>query len=260
MQSTEIVLSNFLREIGLAKNTEEMFAALEKAALSLGFDHISYTYVPLVIGNNLNQLSPIFLISQSYEKKFITHYAAENFGQDDFTIKRIQNGDLESMIWWDESKKQTLTHKESRVIEVARYDYGIQHGITIPTHSSKKGIAGVSVTSTEKDRTFTILCKEKLEHMCIIAQIFSDRILVSPNMHMRFIQPFLKTLTNTEIIVLKKLSQGLVPKVIAHQLNSSPNYINHVITRLREKFGSLTRDQLLYYAGLINFDEIYPGG
>ena len=256
MHKLESVLTDFLEKIGLATNINDMFAALERAAISLGFDNISYTYVPSVIGNNLYQLSPIFLISQSYETKFISHYVSEKLGQDDFTIKRIKHGDMTPMNWWGEAKMKTLTHKEQKVIEIARNDYGIRHGITIPTYSSNKGIAGISVTSSESNEVFSLLCKERLKTIKAISQIFNDRVLISPEILNNFMHPFLQKLTDTEKAVLKKLSQGVAPKKIAHDLNSSQKYVNNVIAILRIKFGGITRDQLLYAAGLMAFDEL----
>ena len=256
MHNIESVLTDFLERIGLATNINDMFAALERAAILLGFDNISYTYVPLVIGNNLYQLSPIFLVSQSYETRFISHYVSEKLGQDDFTIKRIQNGDMSPMNWWEEAKKKTLSHKEQRVIEIARNDYGIRHGITIPTYSNNNGIAGVSVTSSESNAVFSLLCKERLTTIKAISQIFSDRVLISPKIRQNFMTPFLQKLTDMEKNVLKKLSQGFAPKIIAYELNSSQKYVNNVIATLRVKFGNITRDQLLYAAGLMAFDEL----
>jgi len=256
VHNIESVLSDFLQNIGLAVNIDEMFAALEKAVTMLGFDNVSYTYVPLVIGNNLYQLSPIFLISQSYEKRFIAHYASEKLGLDDFTIKRIKNGDMIPMNWWEEAEKKALSHKEKKVIEIARNDYGIRHGITIPTYSTKNGIAGVSVTSSESNTVFSSLYKERLLLIKAIAQIFNDRVLVSPKIRQNFMTPFLQKLTDMEKGVLKKLSQGYAPQVIAYELNSTYRYVNNVITILRGKFGGITRDQLLYAAGLIAFDEL----
>lgn len=255
MQNNESVLADFLENIGLATNINDMFATLERAAILLGFDNISYTYVPSVIGNNLYQLSPIFLISQSYETKFISHYVSEKLGQDDFTIKRIKNGDMTPMNWWEEAEMKTLSHKEQKVIEIARSDYGIRHGITIPTYSNNNGIAGVSVTSSESNDVFSLLCKERLTIIKAISQIFNDRVLISPEIRHNFMTPFLQKLTDTEKSVLKQLSRGIAPKKIAHELNSSQKYVNNVISILRVKFGGITRDQLLYAAGLIAFAE-----
>ncbi len=71
--------------------------------------------------------------------------------------------------------------------------------------------------------------------------------------------PFLQKLTAMEKSVLKKLSQGCAPKAIAYELNSTQKYVNNVIAILRVKFGGITRDQLLYAAGLIAFDESVDG-
>jgi DNA-binding CsgD family transcriptional regulator len=250
------VLLDFVMAIDSTDDIDTLFRALEKAALDLGYDTISYTYIPACVGEAIPQFSPIFKISQSYDTRFIEHYSTENFAAHDFTIKRIKEGDLTPMVWWDEAGKDLLSKKEKRVIEVARNDYGMRHGISIPTYRNTSDMAGVSVTSSESDHHFSLLCTDSLDAMRKISRIFSDRVLAMPHVNNVFLAPLLAGLSATEKHLLQGLSRGLSLKVVASELNISHKYAGNVVESLRAKLGNVSRDRLLYIAGLIEFHSL----
>jgi DNA-binding CsgD family transcriptional regulator len=250
------VLLDFITAIDSANDVNTLFEVLEKAALDLGYDTISYTYIPSLVGEAIPQFSPIFKISQSYDTGFIEHYTTENFAAHDFTIKRIKEGDLKPMVWWDEASKDRLSRKEKRVIEVARADYGMRHGISIPTYSNKSDMAGVSVTSNESDHHFSLLCTESLDTMRKISRIFSDRVLAMPHVNNIFLAPLLTNLSATERRILQGLCKGMSLKVVACEINITHKYAGNVVESLRSKLGNISRDRLLYIAGLMEFHNL----
>jgi len=256
MQQSDRILLDFVIEIDLAIDLDTLFGALERAALDLGFDSVSYTYIPSVIGNAFQQFSPVFKTSKSYNTKFIEHYVANNFAEKDFTIKRIKGRSLTPISWWQEADNKTISREEKRVIEVARADYGLRHGISIPTYSDGENMAGVSVTNADPDYQFSLLYTEKMETMCRIARIFSDRVLVMPRSRACFLLPLLEEMSPTEKQILKNLALGKALKAIAADLGISYRYAGNVIERLRSKLGNISRDQLLYVAGLIEFHTL----
>ncbi|GJL76865.1 autoinducer binding domain-containing protein [Nitrosomonas sp.] len=156
-----------------------MFTALKNVSLLLGFDRISYTFIPLVIGKKLNQLSPVYLISQPYENKNLVRYTSKNLKQDDLTIKRIKNGNTAPMVWRAEEKEKKIIGSDYKVCKIDKCDSSIVHGVTIPTHHSQNGVAGVSLTNSGKAKKLPLICKERLELIRAIAQVFNDRMLVS---------------------------------------------------------------------------------
>ena len=93
MDIIDRVLLDFINEIDVAVDLDSHFLALEKAATALGFENVSYTYVPSVLGKSLQQFAPVFKLSRTYNMAFIERYSQEMFAQHDFTIKRIQSGE-----------------------------------------------------------------------------------------------------------------------------------------------------------------------
>jgi len=255
MDITNRVLLDFINEIDTAVDLDSHFQALEKAATELGFENVSYTYVPSVLGNSLQQFAPVFKLSRSYNLAFIEHYSLANFAQHDFTIKRIRGGDLRPMSWWEEAGRKALSGEEQHVIDVAREDYGIRHGLSLPTFSDGASIAGVSVTSPDSDHHFELLDTERRETMRKIARIFSDRVLVMPQNRAAFLLPILERMSLTEKLLLKTLAQDKTLKAAAAELNISFRYAGDVFERLRSKLGNISRDQLLYIASMLEFSD-----
>lgn len=258
MDACQQILVNFAEKLYASEDIDTLFRELELAANQLGFEHISYTYVPDLLRRLLTELSPVFKLSSNYRTEFIEHYNQCNFGQHDFTIKRIAQMASEPINWWEEASQRNLSVEEKNIIEVAREDYGLRHGVTIPVFSDGSSIAGVSVTSGEKDPLFALLYQERVKYMTLIARMFSDRVLQLPQTRAHFLEPFLNLLSATEKNVLMLLSRGDNLKAIASELKLDYKYLaNTVISSLRRKFGDIPRDQLLYQAGLIGFDQLF---
>lgn len=255
MDDNQAVLLGFVERLFSASDIDTMFDALEQAASGLGFEHVSFTYIPDFLNRQLCDLAPVFKLSRQYPVEFIDQYAACNFGQHDFTIKKITQGEMETVRWWEMARQ--LAPQEKYVIEVARQDYGLRHGITIPVFSEAGAIAGVSVTCNETDQLFDRLCQERINTLTQIARMFSDRALQLPRHRAEFYRPFLDKLSSTEKAVLSRLAQGGNLKTISRDLQLDYKYLaNTVIASLRRKFGNVTRDKLLYEAGRIEFDKL----
>lgn len=258
MNSNQRILLEFTEQIYYQTDVDQMFAIFEKAVNELGFENVSYTYIPEVISELLSDVSPVFKISQDYDTHFIDQYSQEKFGMVDFTIKRILAGEQRAMNWWHEAKRKTLSEEEKHVIQVARDDYGMRQGITIPTYLSGGSLSGVSVTCNESDHAFDLLYQERIRTLEIISRMFNDRLLHQTQAQAIFLAPILKKLTETEKNVLLMLSQGVHLKLIARELNLDYKYLaNNVVSSLRKKFGNVPRDQLLYKAGLMNFGQLF---
>jgi len=255
MDIRDKVLLDFINEIDTAIDLDTHFLALENAATALGFENVSYTYMPSVLGNSLQQYAPVFKLSRRYNTAFIERYSQEMFAQHDFTIKRIRGGDLRPMSWWEEEGRKALCSEERHVIEVAREEYGIRHGLSLPTFSDGASIAGVSVTSPDSDHHFELLDAERRETMRKIARLFSDRVLVMPQNRASFLLPILERMSLTEKLLLQKLSQDKTLKTASAEIGISYRHAGNVIERLRSKLGNISRDQLLYIAGLLEFSN-----
>ena len=257
MEDNQTILLEFVERLHASGDIDSQFDALEHAVQQLGFEQVSFTYVPDLLNRLLANLSPVFKLSRNYRVDFIEHYQASHFGQHDFTIKKIARGELDPVHWWEMARQQRLSPEEQHVIEVARQDYGLRHGITIPVFADGENIAGVSVTSSEPDHPFDLLYQERVRILSLIARLFSDRVLQHPQNRALFFKPFLNGLSATEKSVLKLLAQGNNLKSIANHLQLDYKYLaNNVIASLRRKFGDVSRDQLMYQAGKIEFDRL----
>lgn len=255
-QITNIFL-DFTEALYQATTIDDMFSALETAVTSMGFDNLSYTYVPRVIAAKHLPVSPVFKISQEYNQQFIDHYAEAGFAKDDFAIKRILAGDLSPINWWEYRKSNVLTHEEITVIQVAREEYKINNGITLPTYTDGESLAGVSVVSSESDQIFSLLYQEKFDYLHRMSFMFSDRVLSRSDFYQMFYHPFINLLSDTEKHVLIGLAKGEHLKVIADQVGRDYKYIsNYVVSSLKKKFGAVTRDQLLFEIGANSLDRI----
>lgn len=249
------ILSDFSQRLYDSDDIDTLFSTLEWAVKQLGFEHVSYSYIPDMLNRLLGNLSPVFKLSNQYPIDFIDEYEACRFGQHDFTIKKITEGEQAPLPWWQMAGQ--LNRKEKHIIEVARHDYGLRQGITIPVYSDGRTIAGVSIKSSESDRLFDLLYDEHIEKLTLISRMFSDRILQSPRNRSIFYKPFINSMSTTEQAVLTLLAEGHHLKTIATQLQLDYKYIsNTVMASLRKKFGNVTRDQLMYLAGRMEFADL----
>lgn len=250
------LIFDFIESLDEAQSMNQLFQALESVANKLGFEGVSYTYIPPVILNNLQENSPVFVKSDSFSDDFITHYEEDNLGEHDFVIKCVLNNDLQPVHWWQAVEQRRVDKQEKRLIEIARSDYNIENAISIPTFKNGDSIAGVSITSSDNKYYFDKLFDERIKIFGRLCRIFSDRIILTPQYQAKFYLPFLKKLSYTEKQLLLLLAQGIPLKKAAEKANIKYGYAGNVVEKLRMKFGNVTREQLLYIAGVIRFHSL----
>ncbi len=251
-----MVLLDFVEAMDKAKSLDALFLALATASNQLGFDGILYTYIPNVISNSLDQQGPVFLKTDSYDDGYIQHYTEASFAESDFTIKRIAAGCMAPINWWQEAENKTLSRNEQNIIEVARHDYHLRYGATIPIMIKPDGISGISVICYDHSAAFAQLFQENLDALRLIGKLFNDRALMSEKFQGCFYLPFLNRLSATQRLVLAGLANGKHLKKIASDTNISYKYASNVVDQLREKFGQVSRERLMYMAGLMHFDSL----
>jgi DNA-binding CsgD family transcriptional regulator len=161
------------------------------------------------------------------------------------------------MIWWREAEDKRLTPSELEVITVARQEYGIHQGISVPTFTDGYNIAGVSVTREEMDGGFDQLCAERGDYLRKMSLMFSDRVLCLSEARTVFMAPLLQSLSTTEKRVLCALAKGCNLKAVCQEMKLDYKYVaNSVIKNLRKKFGNVSRDTLMYEAGILNITHL----
>jgi len=256
MKAFRNILLDFISALENASSIEECFDSFEKAVENLGFAGVVYTSIPVRLTPLLTDSGPIFLRSQGYNPDYLEHYQYEGFSSKDFTIKRILNSDLRVMDWWREERNGALSRSEIEVIQVAREDYGMTNGVSIPTLSANDQIAGASIISDEDDFSFQTLLEERLEALQSITHLFHNRIYSDKEFHGKFYAPLIDRLTTKEILVLRYIAKGLPMKSIDQYYDIRPSYANNVRSKIYRKLNVKNINQLNYVLGIYRILDI----
>jgi len=254
---------SFASKLYDATSFEQAFEHFESEVISLGFDGVLYTYIPRMLLDCQFQARPAYHISQEFSPQYMSHYAEARFDRTDPLVKAVSDGISDPISWQGDVCKNYMAAdpNSAEVIETAR-NYGIQNGITIPLLSGKVGIAGASVIS-EETRAFNKLMNSRLKTLTLCTQMFHSLVISNAPYKSEFVKPLLSSLSNTERELLVGLARGQSPGQIAHELGKSEGYLEQVMIKLRRKFSGgnseesplINRNQLLYYAGLLNVLE-----
>lgn len=255
--NNDLVLLDFLDRIQSAETLDAKFEVFESVLINLGFENVSYTFVPEVLTQLLTSVAPVFKLSKDYNADFIDHYTQANFGGHDFTIRNILDGEKKPIVWWDYERDKRLNPNEREIIEVARQDYGMTNGVTISAYCDRRSMAGVSLTNADKPDSFNLLLQERLKLVQHLSQLFNDQILRKSDYQAMFLSPILNQMNQTELSVLMGLAQGSNIKKIADELKRSEKYINNTVIRsLKTKLNCASRDQLMFVAGKLQIDSL----
>lgn len=245
-------LIDFIDGFESALNLSDCFTVLGKSVEALGFTGLVYSLIPIGL-NKLTNDNPVFLASSNFSSSFLDHYLNENFAADDFTIKRILKGDLGTIDWWSEEQKGTLSTAEKRVIQVAKFDYNIRNGISIPTLSTPQCIAGASVISDAHRDAFD---DERLQLLKAIIKLFHDRVRGKLEYRNTFYTPLLNQLSDREKRVLQFTLRGQAYKAIDPTYQISASAASNVRSDLFKMFEVKNVSELAYIAGLHNLLEM----
>lgn len=249
------LIVDYVSELCAAEGMDQCFEALERAVIRLGFDGIVYSSYLLRL-NGEGGASPVILRSEGFDVAFLTHYAEAGFADQDFTIKRILQGDLSPMDWWHEDERGTLEQEEKAVIEVARHDYGLCNGISIPTLSDREEIAGASLVSRDRGPEFGKLLDERLEVLRNLVRLFHDRLHADPVCRKTMMLARLSDLSEKERKTLEFLTTGRPLKSIDGK-DVTPAYANKLLNDLSRRLGASNRQQLRYVLGLYRIHELW---
>ncbi len=260
---TAVDLGHYCEELYRARDFEQAFVVFEKQAIKLGYLGVLYTFIPrLLIDSNFNQ-EPVYKVSESYSPKYLQHYEEAHFERDDPLIQAVNGGVCQPIDWWGGVSRQYMeSNSKSKDVIATALNYGIKNGITIPLLNDERGIAGASFITDESER-FSLLKTNSVEKLEMCTKLFHNLIFSNACHTSAFVQPILQSLTNTEKRFLAKLAQGKTPVQIAIELGRSEKYLEQVMLKVRRKFshssaeGAITvnRNQIMYYAGLMNLVE-----
>ncbi len=247
------LLIDFIIEFESSSSLNDCFKVLEKCVEGLGFTGLVYSLIPL---HHLANNDPVFLASSNFSANFLEQYAYENFATHDYTIKRIITGDLTPTDWWAEEEQGKLLTQEKHVIQVAKSDYHIFNGISIPTLSAAHQIAGASIISQDNNLSFATLLEERLLILRAIINLFHYRVCSNLEFTKNFYFPLLTKLTELEKKVLQFTVSGRSYKSIDANDGISANSASNVRSDLFKKFKVKNVNELAYIAGLHRLIEM----
>ncbi len=252
------MLGDFFYDIYSTDALDERFKIFEKYVQTLGFEGVSYTFMPEFYLKDDYQQAPAFMSSELFPRSFIEQYTDDRFDKNDFTVRRIKSKQLRPMDWQMCGRSDELSQEEKNVITTADHEHGIKNAISIPTMSKEVGIAGASIISTVSNTDFQKLKDEKLETLRLCTRFFHDSTQnQSTSRPARiFVLPLLTTLNPKEIYILRYLATGQSLKNISFTTDIvTYNYAKNVLHELRKKFGGISKDKLMYIIGLFNILE-----
>ena len=255
--------SDFVQDLYSSENFQGAFKIFEKRVQRLGYESTLYTYIPKVLIETDFIVKPVYQVSDDYSPDFIKHYEDARFDKTDPLIRAVVAGVEHPIDWWGDVCK-TFTHgeRDSReVIETSR-QYGIKSGVTIPLLSGKSGIAGASFINTESG-SLQGVANPHLEELVLSTQLFHGLVQSNACYKGEFVKTLLDAMSQTEKRFLAGLARGQAPSEIAYELNTTERYLEQVMLKIRRKFSGvgptdtpkINRNQLLYYAGLVDILE-----
>ena len=254
----------YVQDLYSADSFQTAFQAFEQRAQRLGYESALYTYIPKVILDTGFAVEPVFKVSENYSPELLEHYVDKRLDKFDPLIRAVEAGIDHPIDWWGDVSR-SFTNGESAsqdVMKIVRH-YGIKSGVTVPLMSGSCGIAGASFINTQSNLSQGPV-NPNLEKLVMSTRLFHSMVQSNALYKGEFARTLLDTMSQTERRFLAGLARGYSPGEIAYDIGTSPRYLEQVMLRIRRKLSgvnatsgmpTINRNQLLYYAGLINIVE-----
>jgi hypothetical protein len=254
-------LGNFAFELCGAENYDAAFSAFDQLLTSVGFDSVLYSHIPSIVLSGTSASQPVFSTSESYDSRYMMQYMEAGFYKDDHVISSINDGRMSHIDWWKDAETKQISKGAMEVFSVARDDFKMTNGFTIPTLTGSQGIAATSFISSDAREPFDQLLQENEQLMIACSKIFHNHVMNQAYFFGKFLEPSLPKLNPTQRAVFKGLLLGLTTPIIAEQIFRSPRYVENVVRDLRMKIGGsdangkplMSKDSLIHYGGLMRF-------
>lgn len=242
---------------------QDAFSLLEQQALNCGFHGVLYTYIPKLLIESNFAVEPVYELSENYAPRYLEHYAEARFDRHDPLIEAVMDGVKDPINWWGNVCGEYMDkNQQSREVISVSKDYGISNGVTVPLMSGELGLAGASFI-TDESRSFDTILSSELDRLALSTKLFHGLVSMNAGHTGRFARTLLNQLNTTEKKFLIELARGKVPCQIAADMKKTEGYLEQVMLKIRRKLSGvgkheppkINRNQLLYYAGLLNILE-----
>jgi len=230
------------------------FEKLEHQIYKMGFDGVLYSFYPKPMYIN-SDIQPVLHFSESFNP-FVGHYLKNNYGNSDFILRLALMGRRKPIDWWEEINLGNVTEKEMLVTLDAKENFGIHHGLSIPVLFGTFAIAGISVICKNPSIDFYCELKERsMDDLRECANQYHSKVIKYKEELHFFIFPLLEKLNESKKKVLRHLMSGKPMKMIEHQHDITPRYAEKVLINLRQEFGDISTNELIYILGMVNMHE-----
>lgn len=268
--SKEKLFHDFSLRLGLTKEFEEAFSVFEEFVIDgLGFDSALYSYMPSIVYFNkedplLDSSSPLFWVSNAYPRKYLEVYSERGFLEFDPIVKAVLAGCTDVLDWDEVQKGDDISPEGQVAFNVAKHDYNMHHGLTVPTFYGRVGVAAVSVLSHQSDyENFVKLKNDNLSYIISASHLLNAMVTAQRFDKTIFTFPVLPKFNETQRKVIKGLLQGLSVPKIAEQIHRSPKHIENTVRDMRIKLGGydenrkpkMSKDLFIYFCTIMNLDD-----
>lgn len=258
-------LGEYATALYQAENIGDAFLTFESTVVNLGFDGALYTYIPKALLISDIDAEPVYYVSQGYCPNYVNDRSDARSHKNNPSVGADASGEAGPIGWrkeiCEQYKMEDDVSSEDTEEKVAR-TYGTQNGVTIRLMSGEQGIALASFIILDESR-YSLLMAEKLEALTLRAKMFHSLVMSNACYLSEFTQPLVNSFSQTQLRYLAGLASGKKTSEIARDMGTTPGYLDQSMTRLRRKLSGtdehetprINRNQLLYYAGLLNILE-----
>lgn len=267
----ESLFSEFCLNLGLSKTFSEAFEQFEGFITRIGFDSALYSYMPSIVHFNTKESlfgssASLFWVSNDYPKAFLDVYNDRGYLNTDPIAQLIREGCRDILDWSEVQTHQQVSKQGQEVFDVAKHEYGLHFGVTIPTFSGKVGISAVSVMSHNPDSEhFEQLKQARLHHIVSASRLLNAMVTAQRFDQTIFTYPVLPKFNETQRKVIRGLLNGLSVPAIAKQIHKSSGYIENTVRDMRIKLGGLndkqkpkmSKDLFIYFCTIMHLDDVF---
>ena len=223
---------------------------------TLGYEGVLYGCAPAIFGSDPLFKSPVVRAKGLYSTELLMRYHEEGLADHDFTVKAIMQGVTGEMDWWLYRHRNLLSSQEITLLDIAK-SFGLHNGLSIPAMNNKSGFAGISVASAKDREHFDQLNRVNLQHLKDCMHVFNAFAWThhADSIYQQFVGPVLMQLTKDEKRYLRELPSGKKVVEVAAALNKAPKTMENISRRARAKFNNANTAQLIYYSGLLRFND-----
>ena len=134
-------------------------------------------------------------------------------------------------------------------------EYNDGYFLFIPTASNNKVKAGAIVCLADADMNSKELPNDTIQLLGYYTKLFHDISFSNISINNLLADLLFRQLSDKEKGVIRHLASGKRFKNITYSIDvASYRVASNMLDKLRKKFGNISRDRLMYLAGLMNFE------